>query len=204
MLRQRIRTRSSPVSLVGRLVLVAFLLAVVWYGLMAVLLGLGAPRGDIDLVSGYRTAYDYLSGLTAGDLSPRVRLVVGLSGLLGFFVFAYLAYKEIPRPYAARRTLALAVPEDRGGTEVSPRAIERVAESAAFGNAAVTAAAGRWEGKDLNVDVHLEQAEGLPATLQDVQQRVSEALGAHELPLVPVAVTLTGFQSHNHGGRSPR
>ena len=196
MLRQRIRTRSSPVSFVGRLVLVAFLLAVLWYGLMAVLLALGVPRGPIDLISGYRTAFDYLAGLTADDLSPRVRLIVGLSALLAFFVFAYLAYKEIPRPYVARRTLDLPVADERGATEVSPRAIERVAESAAFGNAAVTAAAGRWEGKNLNVDVHLERADDLPDTLRDVQHRVCEALGAHELPLVPVAVTLTGFQDH--------
>lgn len=199
MLRQRIRARSSPVSFVGRLVLVAFLLAVLWYGLMVVLLGLGVRRGVIDLISGYRTAYDFLAGLGPEDVTSTVRLIVALSALVAFLLFAYLAYKELPRPYVARRTLDL--PGEAGGaTEVSPRAIERVAEGAAFGNPAVTAAAGRWEGDDLNVDVHLERARDLPDTLRDVQHRVCEALGSHELPLVPVGVTLTGFD-HRQPGR---
>jgi hypothetical protein len=192
MVRQRIRTRSSPVSFVGRLVLVAFLLALLWYGLMAILLGLGVARGPVDLISGYRTAFDFLAGLRADQITPRVRLIVALSGLVGFLLFAYLAFKELPRPYVARRSLGLST-DRRGAIAVSPRAIERVAESAAFGNPAVVAAAGRWEGEDLNVNVHLERARDLPEALRDVQGKVTEALGAHELPTVPVGVTLTGF-----------
>lgn len=200
MLRQRIRARSSPVSVVGRLVLVVFLLAVLWYGLMVVLLALGVPRGTVDVISGYRTAYDYLAALTPDDLTSRARLIVGLSALLAFLVFAYLALKELPRPYVARRAVDL--PDDeRGGTTVAPRALERVAEGAALGNPSVVAAAGRWEGSDLNVDVHLEQARDLPDTLRDVQRRVSDALGAHDLPLVPVGVTLTGFATNRQRTR---
>ncbi|MEJ7718273.1 MAG: hypothetical protein WKF31_10035 [Thermoleophilaceae bacterium] len=78
---------------------------------------------------------------------------------------------------------------------VAPRAIERVAESAAFGNPAVTKAAGRWGGEDLDVDVHVDRARDLPATLRDVQAKVAEALVAHELPAVPVGVTLTGYDN---------
>lgn len=192
MLRQRIRARSSRASLLGRVVLVLFLLAVVWYGLMLVLLGLGVSRGTVDLISGYRTGFDFLAALTPEQVDSRVRLVAGLSGLAGFLIFGYLAYKELPRPYVARRTLALAEGQ-RGDTEVSPRAIERVAEGAAFGNPAVTAAAGRWEGDGLIVNVHLGRAQGLPETMRDVKAKVTAALGEHELPAVPVGVTLTGF-----------
>jgi len=192
--RQRLRTRSSRVSFLGRIVLVAFLLVALWYGLMTILLALGVPRGPIDLISGYRTAYDLLAGLGPDSLTPRVRLVAGLSGLGAFLVFAYLAYKEVPRPYVARRRLGLAE-DERGEVTVAPRAIERVAESAAFGNPGVTKAAGRWEGEDLNLDVHLDRARDLPATLRDVQGKVAEALATHGLPAVPVGVTLTGFDN---------
>ncbi|MBA2428612.1 MAG: hypothetical protein H0V55_02680 [Thermoleophilaceae bacterium] len=193
-MRQRLRTRSSRVSFLGRIVLVAFLLVALWYGLMTILLALGVPRGPIDLISGYRTAYDLLAGLGPDSLTPRVRLVAGLSGLGAFLVFAYLAYKEVPRPYVARRRLGLAE-DERGEVTVAPRAIERVAESAAFGNPGVTKAAGRWEGEDLNLDVHLDRARDLPATLRDVQGKVAEALATHGLPAVPVGVTLTGFDN---------
>ena len=193
-MRQRLRTRSSRVSFLGRIVLVAFLLVALWYGLMTILLALGVPPGPIDLISGYRTAYDLLAGLGPDSLTPRVRLVAGLSGLGAFLVFAYLAYKEVPRPYVARRRLGLAE-DERGEVTVAPRAIERVAESAAFGNPGVTKAAGRWEGEDLNLDVHLDRARDLPATLRDVQGKVAEALATHGLPAVPVGVTLTGFDN---------
>jgi hypothetical protein len=192
MLRQRIRTRSSPASYVGRLLLVAVLLGLLWYGAMAVLLGLGVPRGTVDLISGYRTAYDYLSGLEPAAVTPRVRLIVAVAGLLAFLVFAYLAYKELPRPYVARRALGLSQ-DQRGTLSVSARAIERAAEGGALANPVVTAAAGRWEGEALNVNVHLDRARDLPESLRDVQSKVIEALGMHDLPAVPVNVTLTGF-----------
>lgn len=191
-MRQRLRARSSRVSFLGRIVLVALLLGVLWYGLMTVLLALGAPRGAIDLISGYRTAYDFLAGLGPESLTPRVRLIAGLSGLGGFVVFAYLAYKELPRPYVARRRLGLAE-DERGGVTVAPRAIERVAESAAFASPVVAKAAARWEGEDLNVDITVDRARDLPSTLRDVQGKVAEALATHELPAVPVGVTLTGY-----------
>ena len=174
--------------------LVALLLGVLWYGLMTILLALGAPRGAIDVLSGYRRAYDFLAGLGPESITPRVRLIAGLSGLGAFVVFAFLAFKELPRPYVARRRLDLAE-DERGEVTVAPRAIERVAESAAFGNPAVTKAAGRWGGEDLDVDVHVDRARDLPATLRDVQAKVAEALVAHELPAVPVGVTLTGYDN---------
>lgn len=190
--RQRIKTRTSPVALIGRLVLILFSLALIWYGLMVVLLFAGVPTDTVDLISGYRTAYDFLSGLTPGSLDNTVVIILVASGLAAFLIFGFLAYKEVPRPYATRHRLDL-VNDERGDVEVAPRAIERVAETAAFQNPAVSAAAGRYGESDLKVDVHVSEARDVLETLRDVQQKVTEALGAHELPPVPVGVTLTGF-----------
>ena len=190
--RQRIRTRSSPLSFVGRLLLVLLCLAAIWYGLMILLLIAGTPPGTVDLISGYRTAYDFLAGLGSRALDPPVNLIVAGAGILAFLLFAFLAYKELPRPYTTRRRLALPG-DEHGDVAVEPRAIERVAESAAFGNPAVSAAAGRYQREDLAVDVHVTRPREALDTLRDVQRRVAEALGEHELPSVPVTVTLTGF-----------
>lgn len=190
--RQRIKARTSPVAFVGRLLLILFALALLWYGLMVVLLFAGVPADTVDLISGHRTAYDFLSGLTPGSLDNTVILILAVSGFAALLIFGFLAYKEIPRPYATRRRLDL-VNDERGDVEVAPRAIERVAETAAFQNPAVSAAAGRYGESDLTVDVHVSRPRDVLETLRDVQRKVTEALGAHELPPVPVGVTLTGF-----------
>ncbi|MGI8709952.1 MAG: hypothetical protein ACR2LA_03040 [Acidimicrobiales bacterium] len=190
--RQRIKTRSSPVSLLGRLLLVLFCLAAIWYGLMILLLIAGIPLDTVDLISGYRTAYGFLAGLGGKALKPPASLIVAAAGILGFLLFGFLAYKELPRPYATRRRLALPG-DERGDVAVEPRAIERVAESAAFQNPAVSAAAGRYQREDLAIDVHVNRSRDALDTLRDVQRRVAEALSQHELPSVPVTVTLTGF-----------
>jgi hypothetical protein len=190
--RQRIKARTSPVAFVGRLLLILFALALLWYGLMVVLLFAGVPADTVDLISGHRTAYDFLSGLTPGSLDNTVILILAVSGFAALLIFGFLAYKEIPRPYATRHRLDL-VNDERGDVEVAPRAIERVAETAAFRNPAVSAAAGRYGESDLTVDVHVSRPRDVLETLRDVQQKVTEALGAHELPPVPVGVTLTGF-----------
>ena len=190
--RQRIKARTSPVAFVGRLLLILFALALLWYGLMVVLLFAGVSANTVDLISGHRTAYDFLSGLTPGSLDNRVILILAVSGFAALLIFGFLAYKEIPRPYATRRRLDL-VNDERGDVEVAPRAIERVAETAAFQNPAVSAAAGRYGESDLTVDVHVSRPRDVLETLRDVQRKVTEALGAHELPPVPVGVTLTGF-----------
>ncbi len=199
MLRQRLRTRTPALAVIGRVLVGLLACALVFYGAMLLLLSLKLPASAVNGISGFRDTYDYLAGLGENDLTDTARYIAGGAGLLAFFVFGYLAYKEVPRPYAARRSLDLTDAE-RGATEVSPRAIERVAESASFGNRAVSAAAGRWEGEDLHLDVHVARARELPATLGDVQDRVRGALGEHDLPEVPVAVTLTGFD-HRQPGR---
>lgn len=190
--RQRIRAHDSPVALVGRLVLILFALAAVWYGLMVLLLGLGVKPALVNLISGYRTVYDALSGVGPQAFDGNVRLIVAVAGLVGFLLFGFLAYKELPRPYASRRRLELEG-DERGSVAVEPRAVERVAEGAALQSGSVTAAAGRYEGEELVVNVHVDRPLGLPDALRDVRTRVTRALGEHELPPVPVAVVLAGL-----------
>jgi hypothetical protein len=192
MLRQRIRARTSPVAYLGRAVLVLLCLILLWYGLMLVLLAAKVSPDFVNAISGYRSVYDHLASIGTANVTDSARLIVGVSGLLAFLLFGYLAYKELPRPYLARNSLALAA-DARGQVTVSPRAIERVAESAALGQPAVSGAAGRYGRDEMTVNVRVDRAGGVLEALRDVRTRVSDALVAHDLPTVPVRVTLTGF-----------
>ncbi len=194
MLRQRIRVRESSFVLVGRALVVLVSLAILWYGLMIVLLGLGVPRGTVNLLGGYRSAYDFLEGLAAADITSTVRIVTAVAGPIAFVVFGFLAWKQIPRPYAARGSLALDQGEGTTGTTtLAAHAIERVAEIAASAESAVSGARGRFGGEDLTVEVHVDRAPEVPRALREVQRRVTEALSRHGLPALPVSVMLTGF-----------
>lgn len=192
-LRQRLKVPSSPIALIGRAVLVLFALALMWYGLMLTLLALGVSPDTVDGISGYRTAYDYLAGLTPEDITGTTRLIAGLAGLAAFLVFGYLAAKELPRPYLARGGLRIAE-DDHGSVEVGPRAVERVAEVAAVEHPAVRAVAGRLEDEAVTVNLTVTSPRELDATLTDVQRRVREALARHDLGERTVNVTITGFE----------
>lgn len=190
--RQRLRSRTSPVAHLGRAVLILVALALVWYGLMLVLLAVGISPDSVNAISGYRSAYDALAGLTASDITDRARLVAALVGLGAFLFFGYLALKEIPRPYLARSDLRLN--EDEHGTvDLEPRAIERVVEVAAAAHPAVSSVTGRYGTDDLAVEVRLRRARGLAEALSDVHDRVLHALQTHGVPPTPVDVVLTGF-----------
>lgn len=190
--RQRLRSRTSPIAYVGRAILVLVAVGLAWYGLMMVLLALKVSPSAIDAISGYRTAYDYLAALVANDVGGSTRLITGLAGVAGFLLFSYLAIKEIPRPYLARSDLRLRE-DDRGVVDVQPRAIERIAETAAGEHSAVSSATGRYGTDELAVDLGVKRARDLDKVLSDVQHRVLHALSSHELPPMPVVVTLTGF-----------
>jgi hypothetical protein len=192
-LRQRLRLRGSPVRFLGQLVLVLFALMLVWYGAMLVLLALGVEPGPVNAISGYRDAFDELSAIGEADVTDGVRLAAGLGGLAAFLVFGYLALKELPRPYLARSDVRLAE-EERGITDVNPRAVERVAEVAAGENSAVTSARGRLEDEKLVLELRARRARELADTLRDVQRRALEALARHHLPVRKVDVILTGFE----------
>jgi uncharacterized alkaline shock family protein YloU len=192
-MRRRTRAHGSPLRVIGRLLVLALALALVWYGLMTALVALKLiSPATADQLSGYRTAFDYLAGLTPGSFSTTARLIIAAIGILAFLVFGWLALKELPRRRSARAELQLKE-DDRGSASIQPRAIERIAETAATENSAVTGANGRFGTEQLAVTVSVRRARDIPDTLRDVQGRVRDALAQHGLPVVPVDVTLTGF-----------
>lgn len=193
MFRQRVRERPSPLVFFGRLVVIVFAAALVWYGLMTVLLAVKVSPDTVNAISGYRAAFDWLTGLTPRDVDgSTTRAIIAGAGVLAFLVFGYLALKQIPRPHLTRHELELAA-DDHGEITVQPRALERLAETAAQQNPAVTSASGRYSQDDLTVTISVRRARDLADTLRDTQQRVADALTQHHLPTMPVNVTLTGY-----------
>lgn len=191
MLRQRLRARTSGLVFVGRVLVVVLAAALLWYGLMVVLLALKVSPETVNGISAYRTVVDWLAGLTPDDLDG-LRPFTAAGGVLLFLLCGYLAFKEIPRPYLARHDLDLAA-DERGELIVEPRAVERLAETAAEAHSAVTSATSRYGADDIAVDLSVRRAREVAQTLEDAQRRVVEALRAHGLPIVPVNVTLTGY-----------
>jgi hypothetical protein len=197
MLRQRVRSRGFALShIVARLLVIALALALLWYGAMVILLAFKVSPDTVDSISGYRTAYDYLTGLEPDDLTSDVRLVVGLGGLAVFLLFGYLAWREIPRPYLARGDLQLSG-GDRGAVDVNARAVERVAERAALEHDGVADARGLYHDDALTLEIVARGARDVPATLSAVREQAAESLDRHDLPALPVNVTLTGLDRKN-------
>ena len=163
---------------------------------MVILLAFKVSPDTVDSISGYRTAYDYLTGLTPDDITSDVRLVVGLGGLAVFLLFGYLAWREIPRPYLARGDLQLSG-GDGGAVDVSARAVERVAEQAALDHDGVADARGLYHDDALTLEIVARGARDVPATLSAVRERAAESLDRHDLPALPVNVTLTGLDRKN-------
>jgi hypothetical protein len=197
MLRQRVRARSFPIARIAAdAVVVLFALALIWGGVMVVLLAFKTSPDTVDRLSGYRTAYDWLANLGPGDIGESTRLITAIGGLAACLVFGVLAWRAVPRPYLARTDLRLAG-DERGVVEVNPRTIERAAEIAALEHPAVGAAHARYATDDLTVDISASRADALAATLQDVHQRTRASLARHELPPVPVNITLVRFERKN-------
>ena len=197
MLRQRVRSRGFALShIVARLLVIALALALLWYGAMVILLAFKVSPDTVDSISGYRTAYDYLTGLEPDDITSDVRLVVGLGGLAVFLLFGYLAWREIPRPYLARGDLQLSG-GDRGAVDVNARAVERVAEQAALEHDGVADARGLYHDDALTLEIVARGARDVPATLSAVREQAAESLDRHDLPALPVNVTLTGLDRKN-------
>jgi len=193
MLRQRLRERTSPLVVLGRLLVFVFALALLWYGLMTLLLTVKVSPSTVNAISGYRSAFDWLAGLTPQDVDgSTTRAIIAAAGVVAFLVFGYLALKEIPRPHFTRHELQL-TDDDHGEITVQPRAVERLAETAAQQNPAISSASGRYGQDDLTITVTVTRARDLADTLRDTQQRVARALEQHHLPTQPVNVTLTGY-----------
>jgi hypothetical protein len=193
MIRQRVNLRRGTLELLVRGLAIVFGLVLAYGGVMVALLALKVSPDHIDEISGYRTGYHWLTGLNASNFDTAVSLIAGFGGLLVFLVFLFLALQALPRPYLTRTELGLDR-DRRGATVVRPRAVERVAEVAARGNAHVIGVTGRLGEKMLHVDVGVDSAPDAAATLADVRRRVAEQLVHHSLPAMPVNVTLTGFE----------
>jgi hypothetical protein len=195
--RQRVRERPSVLAVAGRLVPLVLALALVWYGAMLVMLAAKLAPSTVNGLSGYRTAYNYLSGLTPADVGGGgTRAILAGAGVAAFLVFGFLAFKQLPRPYLARRDLSLAA-DHRGEVVVQPRAIERIAEVAAKAHPAISDARGRYSVDDLTVDVNVRRARDVAQILQSAQGRIVEAIEQHELPAMPVNITLIGYDSRS-------
>ena len=193
MLRQRLRTRTSPLAFIQRLLELALALALIWYGLILAGLALDVigPH-SANTYSGYRATYDFVADLLAGRASDSARLIAGIAGLVAFLLLLTVAFKQLPRPYLARHDLELEA-GDGGTVTVEPRAVERLAEGIALQHPAVASASGRVGTDDLAVLLDVRRASDLPDTLRTVQRSVSSGLERHGLPTVPVNVTLTGY-----------
>ncbi len=192
MIRKRVNFRTPLLAYVVRGLTLLLALGLVWYGLMVVLLAVKVAPHTVNSISAYRTLYDHAAGLTQADFTTAVRFIAGGVGVISCVLFIYLAWQELPRPYLARTELALEG-NDRGATVVKPRAIERVAEIAARGNPNVSTAVGRLGDQQLSVEVAARRAGVAAATLRDVRTRVLADLDRHQLPDLPVNVTLTGY-----------
>jgi hypothetical protein len=197
MLRQRVRARSFPLARIAADALVViFALALMWSGAMLVLLAFKASPDTVDRLSGYRTAYQYLARLGPEDIGASTRLIAAIAGVGACVVFGYLAWRAIPRPYLARSDLHL-TGDDHGSVDVEARAIERAAEIAALAHPGVAAARARYLTDDLALDVSASHADALAATLLDVHERTRESLARHELPPLPVNLTLVRLERPN-------
>lgn len=192
MIRQRINLRTPVLAYLVRVLTLLLALGLMWYGLMVVLLAVKVSPHTVNSISAYRSLYEDAAGLKQSDFNTTRRLIAGFAGLIAFLAFIYLALQELPRPYLARGDVNLERREN-GETSVKPRAIERAAELAAHGNPNVTAATGRLGDQELNVDVAMLRAGIVADTLGDVRARVLADLDRHELPDLPVNVTLTGY-----------
>lgn len=192
MTRQRVKLRTPALSYVVALLTIVLGGLLLWYGLMVVLLAVKVSPHTVNSLSAYRALYDDAAELRRTDFTTLRRLIAGFAGLIAFLVFGYLAFKAWPRPYLARREIILE-DDQHGTTNIEPRAIERIAELAAGGNPNVTATSGQLGDDELNVAITARRASSAAETLHDVHQRVRSELERHDLPGLPVNVTLTGY-----------
>ena len=192
MIRQRVHLRTPALAYLVRLITIMLGAALVFYGVMVVLLAVKVSPHTVNSISAYRTVYHDVTGLKPSNFTAAVRLIAGFGGFLAFLLLFYLALQELPRPYLARGPLTLQ-DKPEGETTTGPRAVERLAEIAAQRNPAVTSAAGRLGEGELNVTIATSRATLAAETLADVRQRVKDALQTHELTDLPVNVTLTGY-----------
>jgi hypothetical protein len=195
--RQRVRIEGSSVATtVGRLLVALLGVAIAWYGLMVMLLAFKVSPSFVNDISGYRTAFDYLSGLEPGDISQTDRLIVAGVALVLALIALFLLWRGLPRPHLARHEVTVTETE-LGTTEIAPRAMERAVEAAALEHPAVVGARARLDDDGIVLAVTAGKAADLVKTLHEVEDRAFESLERHQLELGRVDVTLAGFDSPN-------
>jgi hypothetical protein len=193
MLRQRLRNRGSALSFALHVVVIALSLVLIWGGTTVLLLALKVKPETVQSLTGYASVYDSLRGIGPADLDSTTRAVTAAVGVALMLICGYLSYNMLPRPYLARRDLDL-FRDERGEAVVEPRAIERLSEVTAERKAGVAAATGRYGTDELAVDITLSRTRDLAGSLEGVRTAVRAALEEHGLPVVPVNVTLAGYQ----------
>jgi hypothetical protein len=197
MLRQRLRVESSTfATTVGRGLVALFGAAIAWSGLMVVLLAFKVSPSFVDDISGYRTVFDYLSGLTPGDISQIDRLIVAGVALVLALIALFLLWRGLPRPHLARHEVTV-TEDELGTTEIAPRAMERAVEAAALEHPAVVGARARLDDDGIVLAVTAGKAADLVKTLHEVEGRAFKSLERHQLELGRVDVTLAGYDTPN-------
>lgn len=195
--RQRLRLEGSALaSTASRLLAAIFGAALAYYGAMLVLLACKVNPETVNALCGYRTAYDYLTGLTADDISASDRLIVAIVAVALGLVALLLVWLSRPRPHLARRELRV-TETDHGVTEIQPRALERAVEAAALEHPAVVGARARYGDEAIALAVNAGGAADLVTTLNEVEDRAHRSLERHQLELGRVDVTLAGYSSTN-------
>jgi hypothetical protein len=197
MFRQRLRVEGSPTATaVGRILVALLGAAIVYYGLMLMMLAFKVSPGFVNDISGYRTAFDYLSGLAPGDISRTDRLIVAGAALVLAAIALFLLWRGLPRPHLARHEVKVTETE-LGTTEIQPRAMERAVEVAALKHPAVVGARARVDDDGVALAITASRAVDLVKTLHEVEDRAFASLDKHQLELERVDVTLAGFDSPN-------
>ena len=187
---------SATATTVGRLLVALLGAAIAWYGLMLMLLAFKVSPSFVNDISGYRTAFDYLAGLTPADISRTDRLIVGGAALVLALIALFLLWRGLPRPHLARHEVKVSE-SDLGTTEIQPRAMERAVEAAALEHPAVVGARARLDDDGIALAVTAGRAVDLVKTLHEVEDRAFASLDKHQLELERVDVTLAGFDSPN-------
>ncbi len=197
MLRQRIHVEGSSVSnTIGRFLAALLGAAIAWYGLMTMMLAFKVSPSFVNDISGYRTAFDYLAGLTPGDITSTDRLIIAGVALVLALIALFLLWRGLPRPRLARHEVKVTETE-LGSTEIQPRAMERAVETAALEHPAVVGARARLDDDGIALAITAGRSVDLVKTLHEVEDRAFESLDKHELELERVDVTLAGFDSPN-------
>jgi hypothetical protein len=194
-MRQRIHVDGSSITnTVGRILVALLGAAIAWYGLMVMLLAFKVSPATVNDVSGYHTAFDYLSGLTPGDISSTDRLIVAGVALVLALIALFLLWRGLPRPHLARHDVTVAE-TDLGTTAIGPRAMERAVEAAALEHPAVVGARARLDDDGVALAITARNASELVKTLHEVEDRAFASLDRHQLELGRVDVTLAGYDS---------